>query len=81
MAEAAGIYNHLWHPEKVGVFCAKDLIKPLEKGLDNLKSNPKKFKKYNPANGWGNYDNLVAFVTNYLVACKTYPNAVISISR
>ena len=53
MADAAGIYKYLWKPEELGIEFAKDLIKPLTKGLKDLKSNPEKYKKYNSPNGWG----------------------------
>lgn len=60
MADAAGIYKHLWHPEEVGVSRAADLIEPLRDGLARLNSDPQKYKKHNPSNGWGDYDGLVA---------------------
>jgi hypothetical protein len=81
MAEAAGIYKHLWKPEELHIYTASELIEPLKAGLKELKSNPKKYKKYNPANGWGNYENLVEFVEDYLNACKKYPSATITVSR
>lgn len=80
MAEAAGIYYHLWHPEKLGLNSAHQLIGPLESGLRKLKESPEIFKAYNPANGWGTYENLVDFVTKYLAACKAHPNAQIFVS-
>jgi hypothetical protein len=81
MAEAAGIYKYLWRPEEINVTKAEQLIKPLSKGLAILKDDPVKFQKFNPSNGWGNYDILVSFVENYLEACKEYPEAEISVSR
>lgn len=53
MADEAGIYNHLWRPEEVGARVARDLIKPLSVGLALLLSDPERFKKINPENGWG----------------------------
>ena len=35
MAEAAGIYKHLWCPEEIGITKAKQLIQPLKKDLKN----------------------------------------------
>jgi hypothetical protein len=81
MAEAAGIYQVLWRPEENGIETADQLIKPLEDGLALLKSDPDRFRAYNPANGWGSYDGLVDFVEDYLTACKTYPTAKVSASR
>ena len=81
MAEAAGIYKHLWRPEELGITKAKDLIEPLAVGLASLQADPRKFLQLNPSNGWGDYDGLVSFVARYLSACKDYPEADVSVSR
>ena len=80
MASEAGIYHHLWRPEEINIYKAKELINPLREGLHMLKSDRIKFEQYNPSNGWGNYDNLVEFVQNYLDACYNYPEAKIEVS-
>jgi len=81
MAEAAGIYKELWRPDELGLTKAKELIAPLEAGFIKLVTKPENFTKYNPENGWGTYDGLVEFVKNYLVACQTYPESRIEVSR
>ena len=81
MADAAGIYKHLWRPEELGIKKAEELIKPLEEGLSLLLSDPERFKKFNPPNGWGDYDGLVKFVSEYLNACRENPDATIEVSR
>ena len=81
MAEAAGIYQHLWRPEEIGIDHAEQLVEPLTAGLKLLRDYPDKFKAFNPANGWGNYDNLVSFVRKYLAACREHPEAKVSVSR
>lgn len=81
MASEAGIYKHLWRPEELGINFAQDLIKPLQAGLKLLIDDPEKFKIFNPENGWGNYDVLKKFVSDYLRNCKLYPNAKIEVSR
>lgn len=81
MADEAGIYKHLWRPEELGFEKACQLIEGLEKGLKKLRSDPEKFKKLNPSNGWGSYDGLVGFVEKYLSACKQYPESEIRVSR
>jgi len=81
MAEEAGIYKHLWRPEELGITKAKELIEPLEKGLALMKSDPKRFEKFNSPNGWGLYENFVPWITRYIIACKEYPDADVSISR
>ena len=81
MASVAELYIPLWDPSSIGITKAKDLIKPLKKGLARLLVNPERYKAFNPDNGWGSYDGLVIFVEKYLKACKTYPDARIKISK
>lgn len=81
MATEANLYQALWRPEELGALYAKDLIVPLDKGLQELKNNPDKYKAFNPANGWGEYQNLVGFVEDYLKACILNPDALVYVSR
>ncbi len=81
MAREAGIYEYLWYPEDKGVTTAAQLIEPLETGLALLKSDRTRLERLNPANGWGDYEGLVRFTSNYLDACKEYPAAQVSASR
>lgn len=81
MAEKAGIYKHLWRPEELEITQAYSLIEPLKKGLDLLKSEPERFKAFNPENGWGTYEGLVNFVEKYLQACIENPESEINVSR
>lgn len=81
MADEAGIYKYLWRPEEVGVQTAADLIEPLRAGLALMRSNRARFEKFNAENGWGNYDNLVEFVSDYLAACEAAPQALVRVSR
>ena len=78
MAKEAGIYGVLWHAENKK---AKDIITTLEKGFNKLNKNPAYFEKFNPSNGWGNYESFMRFVIEVLEACKKYPNSYIEISR
>ncbi|MDA3832511.1 MAG: hypothetical protein PF495_03865 [Spirochaetales bacterium] len=80
MAEEAGIYKHLWHPSELGITKARELIDPLTKGLDLMKSDPQRFEKHNAKNGWGMYENFVPFVENYRDACVKNPDSQISVS-
>lgn len=81
MADAADVYYACWRPEERGWSKAKDLIEPLENGLKQLRDDPERYKVHNPENGWGNYEGLVAFVADYLGACRRYPEATIRVSR
>lgn len=81
MASKADLYTALWRPDEQGWKKAKDITGMLERGLRRLKKDPDGFKKFNPDNGWGSYDNLVDCVEQYLKACKEYPEALIEVSR
>lgn len=81
MADAAGIYKHLWRPEELGISTAKELIAPLTDGIELLESDPDLFKKYDSPNGWGMYEHFVPFVIEYRNACKKYPGARVEVWR
>lgn len=92
MADAAGIYKALWHPEELGFNWipwvnwlfppkAKHLIEPLKRGLEQLKAYPEKFSQYNAPNGWGTYKHFVPFVEKYLEACEAHPESIVHVSR
>lgn len=81
MADAAGIGKHLWNPESLGITKASQLIEPLRKGLELLRSDPDRFIKLDSPNGWGTYWHFVPFVREYLNACEEYPDAKVSVWR
>lgn len=81
MAQEAGLYSFLWRPDETGITHAYQLIEPLAGGLELLKSDPDRFRAFNPANGWGDYEGLVEFVAAYLAACQEHPQAEIGVSR
>lgn len=81
MAEEAGIYKHLWRPEEMGVTKAGDLVEPLARAIRLMKDDPKRFRAHNPENGWGDYGGFVPWLEKYLVACATYPDADVRVSR
>lgn len=81
MAGEAGIYQHLWRPEELGITKASELIQPLRAGLILMREDPPRFKKHNPANGWGSYTGFIPWIEDYLRACEEHPEATIDISR
>jgi hypothetical protein len=81
MADAVGIYRHLWRPDEIDVTKAAQLIEPLQTGLAKLLKDPEKYKALNPENGWGTYDGLVRFVAEYLEACEKNPYADVKVSK
>lgn len=81
MAMEAGIYQALWWPEEIGITKAAQLIGHLQKGLELLASDPDRFQKFDAANGWGRYEDLVDFVGKYLIACIHHPDADVEACR
>jgi hypothetical protein len=81
MAKEAGIYMHLWRPEELNITTAKELIAPLQEGLNKLLLEPERFKQFDPPNKWGSYETLIKFVSDYLAACESSPNAIVKVSR
>ena len=81
MAKEAGIYQHLWRPEDLGIKEAWELIEPLEKALKDMEDRPGHDAKVNPENGWGSYDGLLMFIAKYINACEENPESLIRIWR
>lgn len=75
MAREVGIYEQMWHPERVGITHARQLIEPLRDGLARLNSDYERLQQFNPPNGWGSYDTLLLFTADYLAACEQWPDA------
>lgn len=67
--------------EKSHTVLAKDIMGYIAIGYAKLISEPEYYKSLNPSNGWGSYDGLVRFVSNYLKACVDYPLAMVKVSR
>jgi hypothetical protein len=81
MADAAGIYKYLWHPEEVEVTTGRQLIEPLEEGLKRMKADPPRYRAFNASNGWGTYEQFIPFIRDYLEACRKFPEASVGVSR
>jgi uncharacterized protein YneR len=75
------LYKVLWYPEELGLKTGEDILPYLRVGLLMLLSFPEEYKQHNPSNGWGDYNNLVDFVTAYYFACMEFPDGVIEISK
>lgn len=78
MAAEVGIFYHLWRPEEMGIYQARQLIEPLERGLLALQRNRDRFMQYETPNGWRRYDQLVDFIAAYVAACRANPDAVVT---
>jgi hypothetical protein len=75
------LYDVLWRPDEHGYTHAKHISGWLDIGWNILLSDPEKYKKYNPENGWGSYEGLCNVVYQYRNACWNNPEAELSISR
>ena len=57
------LYLLLWHPSDLGFkYVDEKYVNYINKSLELLIRNKKKLEKYNPKNGWGNYETLLGFV-------------------
>lgn len=81
MAAAVGLYEPLWRPDEIGIERAAQLIEPLAAGLVQLHAQADACRRLNPSNGWGTYEGLVGFVSDYLKACILNPEAKVSVWR
>jgi hypothetical protein len=81
VAFEAGIYKYIWRPDENGITVTSQLISPLYDGLKLLKSNPERFRKFEPENKWGTYDLFIEWLEKYINTCLKYPDARIEISR
>ncbi|MGW8324137.1 MAG: hypothetical protein ACWGNI_00445 [Desulfobacterales bacterium] len=80
MADNAGIYKPLWHPEECGIKTAKDLIEPLTSGINKMELDIGYYSKFNAPNNWGTYSNFLPWLRKLLDACKENPNSIIEVS-
>jgi hypothetical protein len=75
------LYQILWRPDEHGLKFASEISELLDEGWNILLSDPEKYEKYNPPNGWGSYEGLVDFVYKYRNACWDNPDAELRVSR
>jgi hypothetical protein len=81
MAEEAGVYGVLWHPEDNGITHAGQLVEPLEKAIAAMEADPPRFEKHNSPNGWGLYENFLPWLRRLLAAAKENPTCGVHASR
>lgn len=81
MADAAGIYEHVWRPEEIGISKAFQLIEPLSNALTDMGLRADYYKQFDSPNGWGTYENFLPWLEKYYAACKANPDGNISVSR
>lgn len=72
------LYQLLWRPEEIdllgkGGILTSSYIKALSICLSDLKEHKDFYEKFNPDNGWGNYDSLVNFTESFVNAVNKIP--------
>ncbi len=78
MAAEAGIYDYLWHPERISKdITARQLITPIQKGLEDMKNRPQFYSKFSAENGWGTYSQFIPWIEKYLEALIDNPAAIV----
>lgn len=75
------LYEVLWRPDEHDWKFARDISEMLDEGWNVLLSDPERYKRFNPENGWGSYEGLCKFVYEYRNACWDNPDAELRISR
>lgn len=81
MAKEAGVYQHLWRPEELGISQAISLVGALGRALGDLHARQDYYRQFNPENGWGAFEDLVRFISTYLQAAIDHPDAYVYVSR
>ena len=81
MAREAGIYQHCWRPEEIGITHARQLIEPLQTAIAAMRADPARFERHDAPNGWGLYKHFLPWLEKYLAACEEHPDAEVSVSR
>jgi hypothetical protein len=81
LSNGKNLYQVLWRPDEHAWKFARDISDMLDEGWNILLSDPERFRKFNPENGWGSYDGLCDFVYKYRNACWDNPDAELRVSR
>lgn len=78
MADVIGVYEALWHPERIKATKAKDITARVENALLRLRKAPRRYGKFADPAGWGTVPQFRKVLEEILVACEKDPEAVIT---
>ena len=73
--EACGV-TYRWFD---GMECAKALP-ILHFAWRNLKRNPPHFRRFEPDNGWGTYEQFMPYMTRFYAMARLHPTGIIRVS-
>lgn len=60
---------------------AGECLAKLQPAIDELKTNPAKYRAMDPPNGWGSYDTLLPALAELAQAFAAAPVAIVSVSH
>lgn len=78
MWKAAGCLDALY--ERDGAM-AYTIERELSEALARMKTDPDRFRAFNPPNGWGDYDGAVRALERGLANVRAFPTARLDVSR
>ena len=78
MAHECGLYEPMWGANDA---VAGTLIEPLSLGIATLVLEPERFRKFNPENGWGSYEDLLRLAREFLAACIANPDGIVGVFK
>jgi len=58
---------------------AGEVVNELRLGIEDMRNNPEKYEKLNPANGWGNYEGALKYLSKLYSACCEHPSCIIKV--
>jgi hypothetical protein len=76
MWRKAGVWRALYESEGM---LAGDLVECLEKGVTDMAVHRDEYEMLNPANGWGDYQGALDFLTEFTAECRSNPKAIVHV--
>lgn len=81
VSDTLTLYNVLWRPEESGLTTTDDIVDLVAEGVRYMITHKDDLIKYNPDNGWGDYDGLLEFAKKVGNACLFNPSCQIEADR
>lgn len=83
LSNGFNLYDILWCGGEITpkISKADQLTSLLIEGLKYMVDHEDELLQYNASNGWGNYNDLLAFVSECLIASFKYPNDKVIYSK
>ncbi len=77
------LYEAVWRGDEIGkeMLNTDTMTDILTHGINYMIANRKDLIRYNPENGWGDYDSFLSWLIKYKEMCEDNPDCEIEISR